>query len=251
MYKKKILLSSLLFVAPFFAKGGADSTKTSALERNDIRRTCLGVFDFQYDFDCLLSDHPDFFAEVKFFDVKLNLMQEFGYELPDNDFIITSHEDNSVQYMRPDNSGFIRKSGSRTWRNQNPGAIRVSPFIKKMGAIGEAGGFAVFPNEETGMIALKKLLKSDGYANLTIYDAIHKYAPFCDNNNPVNYQRHLYNKTGIDVNRRLCDLSDDELDKIAEVIKVLEGWKTGVLESIGPVADALEEIRNNQKQYNS
>lgn len=252
MNKKKILLSSLIFVAPFFAKGVTKSAKNNSLPEisNSIELKCY-TSNIPYGIYPLPIDHQDFFHASRRFDIRHDLNVEFGYVVSDNNFSILSFKDHSVKYTRPDKSGFWRKSGSRTWRNQNPGAIRTSPFTKKMGAVGDAGGFAVFPDEETGMIALKALLRSEAYDSLSVYDAVHKYAPFCDNNDPISYQRHLQAKTGIKTNRKMCDLSDDEIDKIANTIKILEGWIPGEHQSFGGVSDILEEIHRQQKQYNS
>ena len=251
MYKKKILLSSMLIVVPFFVKGFFDGTKCKQFKKTVCYELKQSDFLNLYDIHALPTDNLGVCCAKNHIEFKIRLHHELGYGLPMDDFSLITSEDSTVTYTRPDNSGFVRKYGSRTWRNQNPGAIRTSPFACKMGAIGSAGGFAVFPNEETGMIALKELLRTDGYAKLTIYNAIHKYAPFCDSNDPIRYQRHLYERTGIDANRKLSDLSDAEMDKIAETIKVLEGWKPGKQEAFGLVADVLKEIQSNQKQRNS
>ncbi len=253
MNKKKIFISSLIIVAPFFVKGFSTGLKS----KQKADKHTISIIDDETNyvfqgrvFPLKADNSTGRSSAVNMFNIKYCLYQELGY-LSDIDFYITSFADNSVKYERKDGSGFVRKSGSRTWRNMNPGAIRTSPFTRKVGACGDAGGFAVFPNEEIGMIALKELLRTDAYTNLTIYDAIHKYAPFCDNNDPVRYQNHLYAKTGINVNRRLCDLSEEELDKIAQTIKVLEGWEEGICEPFGGIAAILHEFYNIQKQYKS
>lgn len=251
MNNKKILWVLLIVGAPFFAKGVVNAPKNNKTSRKIFSTVKMPDFTDKYNIDPAVVDHGDYFKAKKHFEIKLNIYQEFGYDTPDSNFIINSYQDSSVEYVRQDKSGFIRKSGSRTWRNMNPGAIRTSPFAKKMGAVGDAGGFAVFSSEETGMIALKELLRSNAYASLTIYDAIHKYAPFCDNNDPIRYQRHLYERTGININKTLKELSDAELNIIAENIKVLEGWKQGTEEYFGADADVLHEYINvKQKQYN-
>ena len=246
MDSKKKLIFFLVFLMPLFAKEGP-----AILKKGKKQYVCEAAKpdlpDKNY-IEPLLTDNKTTSNTLALFYVKSKLNQDLGYDFIDTAFVIKSYEDSSVRYTRPDGSGFVRMSGSRTWRNQNPGAIRTSPFTRKMGAVGDAGGFAVFPSEEHGMIALKTLLRTDAYSNLSIYDAIHKYAPFCDNNDPVRYQRHLYAKTGIDVNRKLKDLSDAELDKIADTIKILEGWKIGNLSSFGVLSDLLQEINSEQNQ---
>lgn len=154
----------------------------------------------------------------------------------------------SVKYTLPDGSGFTRMQGSRTWRNMNPGALRPGKITRQMGACGAAGGFAVFPSEEQGMKALKALLRTDSYARLTIGAAIYKYAPPSDHNNTVSYQRKLSRMTGLSLSRKVGQLSDSELDKVANAIKIIEGWKTGK-EVFFESSKETSFIAPNIKQY--
>lgn len=72
-------------------------------------------------------------------------------------------------------------SGPRNRRNNNPGNIEYGIFAKKKGAIGTDGRFAIFPDEQTGFEAMKDLLKSKSYRDLTIEEAIKKWAPAPEN----------------------------------------------------------------------
>ena len=65
-----------------------------------------------------------------------------------------------------------RSGGNINWRNNNPGNIRYGQFAVSMGAIGENGGFAVFPTEEIGRKAADTLLKGKNYAELSAAQAI-------------------------------------------------------------------------------
>ena len=87
-----------------------------------------------------------------------------------------------VIFVAVDGQEYKHVGGTRAWRNNNPGNIRMSDFSKRMGAIGSAGGFAVFPDEQTGATAVKQLLKTKNYANKTIAGAISRYAPPSENN---------------------------------------------------------------------
>lgn len=138
---------------------------------------------------------------------------------------------NDVVYIGPDNIKYKHKGGSRSWRNNNPGNLRMSEFSRRAGAIGEAGGFAVFPDEQTGMQAIKLLLHGKSYNNLTIANAISRYAPPTENNT-VAYQRNIERLTGQSINRRISDLSDTELDKLVNAIRQIEGWKPGTVETM-------------------
>lgn len=83
-----------------------------------------------------------------------------------------------------DNQGklFVRQGGSRAWRNNNPGNVHSGEFANQHGAIGEAGGFAVFPDDATGGAALK---------------AVSHYAPPKENNTKA-YAQNLQKLTGLD-----------------------------------------------------
>ena len=131
-----------------------------------------------------------------------------------------------VVYTNPDGTKQTKTGGSRAWRNTNPGNIRYSEFSRRMGAIGEAGGFAVFPDEETGMRAIRELLRSESYNKLTVAGAISRYAPPSENNTSA-YHRQIQKLTGLSINKRMSDLSDAELSRVANAIKVIEGWKPG------------------------
>lgn len=131
-----------------------------------------------------------------------------------------------VVFVAADNTQYKQVGGTRAWRNNNPGNIRMTEFSRRAGAIGEAGGFAVFPDEQTGMQAIKKLLRGKSYNNLTIANAVSRYAPPSENNT-VAYQRSIERLTGLSINRRISELSDSELDKVTNAIRQIEGWKPG------------------------
>lgn len=75
-------------------------------------------------------------------------------------------------YYRNDGGKLIKVGGSRAWRNTNPGNVRsFGSFAKENGSIGEADGFAVFPDYETGRRALARLLRGKMYRDLSIFAA--------------------------------------------------------------------------------
>ncbi len=131
-----------------------------------------------------------------------------------------------VIYTNQDGTTYRKTGGTRAWRNNNPGNIRYSEFSRRAGAIGEAGGFAVFPDEETGMRAISLLLRSDSYNRLTVAGAISKYAPPIENDTAA-YHRRIQDLTGISINKRMSDLNDTELARVASAIRQIEGWKQG------------------------
>lgn len=119
-----------------------------------------------------------------------------------------------------------RSGGTRAWRNCNPGNLRLTPFSRENGAIGKAGGFAVFPDVETGRRALKNLLCSENYYDKTIRAAIYKYAPPHENN-VSSYNRQLINLTGLDINKKISSLNATQLESVVDAICVIEGWREG------------------------
>lgn len=126
-----------------------------------------------------------------------------------------------------DNHDCIRRSGgTRAWRNNNPGNLRYSEFARKMGTIGHAGGFAVFPDMQTGMAAIAGLLQSNKYSHYTISEAIYAYAPPVENDT-AGYEEKIHHMTGLPGAIKLCDLSPAQLQNVVHAIKIIEGWHAG------------------------
>ena len=119
----------------------------------------------------------------------------------------------------------------RNIRNNNPGNIEYGDFARKMGAIGSDGRFAIFLTEEIGRHAQDALLKSKNYANLTAKDAIARWSPSADGNNPARYASEINKMTGIDMNRRYVDMSLAEKSKFLDAMKRVEG---GISANKGP-----------------
>ena len=130
-------------------------------------------------------------------------------------------------YRTPDGKLVRREGGSLAWRNNNPGNIRAGAFAKSLGAIGVGpGGFAIFPDAETGARAVGALMRTQNYKNLSIADAIARYAPPSENNTAA-YQAAIRKQTGLDSTRKISTLSDAELGRVVNAIRQHEGWKEG------------------------
>lgn len=123
----------------------------------------------------------------------------------------------------------IREGGNINWRNNNPGNIRVGDYATRHGAIGENGGFAIFPTMEIGRQAADNLLKTESYKNLTVAAAIQRWAPRADNNDPVAYAASIAKMTGMDVNQRYVDLSAADKGKVLDAMNRVEGGKIGTV----------------------
>jgi hypothetical protein len=141
-----------------------------------------------------------------------------------------------------DDSGklFVRQGGARAWRNNNPGNLRHFAFSKSHGSIGEAGGFAVFPDLSTGRTALKALLRTETYAKLSIEDAVKRYAPPSENSTN-SYASKLKQLTGLDIATKLADLKDAQLDAVVSAIERLEGMIPGTEQPMAKVLGVVTE----------
>jgi RHS repeat-associated protein len=86
--------------------------------------------------------------------------------------------------------------GNHPFRDNNPGDILSGGFTNNHGSIGNDGRFAVFPTSGSGQQALDSLLHGPGYINLSIDDAVARYAPAMENNT-AGYQQFLQNVVGV------------------------------------------------------
>jgi hypothetical protein len=156
-----------------------------------------------------------------------------------------------IVYFRADGSGAIFIGGKRTWRNQNPGNIGYGngKLAKELGAIGKAGGFAVFPDYETGRRAVFLVLAEPDFQERTLAKAIEVWAPSEDRNDTEQYKRQVHAWTELDLNRKVKSLSKGELEGFVKAIERMEGWKAGkIIEFSAPqTKKQITRIRKNKK----
>lgn len=131
-----------------------------------------------------------------------------------------------VIYKDHNGAEVVREGGSRAWRNNNPGNIEKGTFADENGAIGGDTRFAIFPDEQIGRDAIVALLKSASYRNLTLQQAINRYAPPSENNT-TGYVTFVVNTTGVARSTVLSTLTVSQLRSIAGAIKTIEGWIPG------------------------
>jgi hypothetical protein len=167
-------------------------------------------------------------------------------------------EKNSVVYYDEDENKLIRywkrypdepddKVSTRSWRNNNPGNLRIGPFARRNGAIGEAGlplgskpsdpKFAVFPDYETGRKAQAKRLKEgDLYIDLTLEDLPKRYVGVKlgnpDTKEAIDYRNAIRKFTKFDMKRTVRSLNDTEYEQLLDAMKRHEGWRDGREEPI-------------------
>ena len=140
-------------------------------------------------------------------------------------------------YVARDGSTHQRIGGSRAWRNKNEGNIVYGDFARRYGAIGHdrnAAGhtMAVFPTEEAGRRAKAALLfESPKYRNLSLHDAIYRYAPPKDRqgrviNNTAAYYSRVLDAVG-GQNKSMNRYTAAEREAIMQRMREVEGWKPG------------------------
>lgn len=129
-----------------------------------------------------------------------------------------------IRYKRKDGTGFYRIGGTIAWRFWNPGALRRSSLQCSQINTNPNGIFAVFDSYETGRKALHDLLRGPVYNNQTVKQAIYIYAPPKENNT-TRYVNIIKSK-GVNVNRKLSELTETELEYLIDVIEMIEGWHT-------------------------
>ena len=134
----------------------------------------------------------------------------------------------SVIYFLANGDKIERTGGSTSWRNNNPGNIEYREFAKKHGAIGTDGRFAIFQSESDGLDAMVSLLRTKNYKNLSLYQAIERWAPSSDGNNPANYAKTVSKLSGFPIDVKLNTLTDEDLRKITSAMQRFEGWNVGV-----------------------
>ena len=160
--------------------------------------------------------------------------------------LIKAYQEENRDIVFEDYEGpkFIKRSGSRAWRNNNPGNIERGNYAKEKGAIGDDGRFAVFPNYDRGRSALEDLLKSKNYRELKISDAMKRYAPSHENDTE-SYIKFIEQKSSTNRNTKMKDLSQEGIKAFADAIERYEGnieGETVPLPRRKPVFDATGRI---------
>jgi hypothetical protein len=114
--------------------------------------------------------------------------------------------------------------GSRSWRNNNPGNLEFGPFAQSMGATGSDGRFAIFPDYAAGRKAQERLLfDSKSYRDLTLGQAIARWAPGSENNVPG----YIKAMGGDNPNKLMRDYGPQERARLLDLMQKQEGWRVG------------------------
>lgn len=124
--------------------------------------------------------------------------------------------------------------GDYNWRSNNPGNIEYGPFAISHGAIGSGAvppgrqrGFAIFPTEAAGDAARSALLfESPNYRDLSIADAISRYAP-PNENNTAGYIAAVAAAAGVTPDTLMSQLSEAQRQAFLDEQKRIEGYRPG------------------------
>lgn len=117
--------------------------------------------------------------------------------------------------------------GDRNWRNNNPGNLEYGPFARAMGAIGSDGRFAVFPSYADGLRAQATLqFESPRYKDLSVKDAISRYAPAFENNVSA-YVNAVTGGAGVTADTKLSELTPQQRAAFLSAQQRHEGFRPG------------------------
>lgn len=136
--------------------------------------------------------------------------------------------------VRLTDGSVVKKTGTRNWRNNNPGNIEYGDFAKRNGAIGTDGRFAIFPDMNVGRGAKETLLfEGKNYRDKTIAQAISRYAPSFENNTGA-YIASVSRAAGVDPNTPLASLDASQRNAMLNEMAKVEGLRPGKTEVVQP-----------------
>jgi hypothetical protein len=133
--------------------------------------------------------------------------------------------------LKSSDGTLIERIGNINWRANNPGNIRPTKHsLKWPGVVGSIdtinGKFLVFDSYDSGREALyRQLFEMPSYKNLTISEALQKYAPAADKNDPVAYAKSVIAVAGSD--SVLSSFDETTRHKIIDAFQKKEGYVPG------------------------
>lgn len=172
-------------------------------------------------------------------------------------------------YELEDGTWLKASGGTVAWRNNNPGNLKLefkgseagshttrSKAAALASAQKEYGGVvdldqhgnAIFKDYESGRAAQEKLI-SKKWGDDTVEEMVHSYSKK-DYSGPTHYENQI--KTiyataaaeGFDLHgKKISDMSQKELDALADGVSKAEGWRPGTLEPSKPLS--AEELRTS------
>jgi len=143
----------------------------------------------------------------------------------------------------------VRTGGSSSWLANNPGNLDYTSDTADWGAYENKKlkwglhGFAIFPNEETGLKAVRSYLRKY-QTTRDIRLMMNMFAPAGDlANKPSEYAKSVASKLGVPVTTLVKDLSDGQIANFALEIQRVEGWKPAPKMYHRGDPDLPEEVR--------
>lgn len=153
----------------------------------------------------------------------------------------------SVIYIDESGRYFRYIGGTWTWKNNNPGNIRPGEISRKHGQIGVVFNFAVFPDKESGHLALLDVLKIT-YGNSSIDQMMRHYAPPYENNT-IRYAKYLHKVTGVNDDRTIGAFTEEQFEKLWRGIVQFEGYKEGNIVQVYKVTQVRQEKHSGISDY--
>jgi hypothetical protein len=142
----------------------------------------------------------------------------------------------------------VRSEGSSSWLANNPGNLDYTADTAQWGAYENKKlkwglhRFAIFPNEETGLKAVRSFLRKH-QTTRDIRLMMNMFAPAGDlANKPSQYAQSVATRLGVPVTTLVKDLSDEQIETFAVEIQRVEGWKPGTVNRRGD-PDLPKEVR--------
>ena len=129
-------------------------------------------------------------------------------------------------YYHKNGTTITKEGGTVAWRNNNEGNLRPGKLSSTRIGV-DKKNFAVFATPEDGCAAKRHLLfNSSSYKDLTLKQAIAKYAPSSDSNNPDSYYKYILRNANIE-NKVMSKYTSNEQSRIMSAMKKQEGYKEG------------------------
>lgn len=158
-------------------------------------------------------------------------------------FISATYHPNiqTAEFICDDGRHLLRCGGTLPWRlnnggdlvspidsNNHPAPKKTKNYIGFATLVDEANGqvmpFFIFPDYEAGREQMAISIKRR-YSERTIPELVEKYAPSTSKkNNTAKYTEDLVKETGIDRDKTIGELSNDEYKKLLDSIEKIEGY---------------------------
>lgn len=137
---------------------------------------------------------------------------------------VFNKETRTVEFTADNGDKLIRSGGSLAWLLNNPGNLRPGgKYLKMIGqADTKSGKFAVFPTAEDGRAEKRALLRRK-YNDMTLYNAMHTYAPESENDTAA-YLAYVRKRSGATDQTVIKDMTDEQFNGMIGAMEQYEGF---------------------------